>query len=131
MTAIQGIRYRRGSRRAFWLGFALFGWMYWAMSFGPWFDGWVMPNLLLTHLIRDFGFAMHPQPEFEGQIRMGSSEDFAARYAFAIRDNFVQIGKSLAVLVVALLGGLVATAFSLEERRASHPPSPPETDSSS
>jgi hypothetical protein len=38
MTAVRGVWYRRGTRRAFWLEFSLFGWVYWLLSFGPWFS---------------------------------------------------------------------------------------------
>ena len=113
-TAVLGVAYRRGSRRAFWLGFALFGWVYWLLSFGPWFDARVASNLMLTLPIQQLSYVMHPQPEFDGPIKLGSNEDFAARYVFTTRDNIVRIGKSLAVLLVALLGGFVAVGFSFE-----------------
>src|SRR5262249_15368813 len=35
-TAILGVLYRRGTRRAWWVGFALFGWGYEAMECVPW-----------------------------------------------------------------------------------------------
>jgi hypothetical protein len=111
LTAVLGVVYRRGARRAFWLGFALFGWVYWLMSFGPWFDTWVEPHLLLTRPIKALSNAMHPPAEFEGSIQLGTSEDFASRASFQVLDNFWRIGKSLAVLVVGLLGGFVAAGF--------------------
>ena len=46
-TAVLVADYRRGSRRAFWLGLSLFGRAYWLMSFGRWFDTWAPPDLLL------------------------------------------------------------------------------------
>jgi hypothetical protein len=114
MTAVLGVGYRRGSRRAFWL-----------MSFGPWFETWVAPDLLLTRPIKDLGYAMHPPPVFEGPIQRGTTEDFASRDSFRTQDNFIRIGKSLAVLVVALLGGFVAVGFSLSESRRGHTPGSP------
>jgi hypothetical protein len=51
-TAILGVVYRQGSRRAFWLGFALFGWGYMALTSGFWWD--VMgtkPDLVTTYLL--------------------------------------------------------------------------------
>jgi hypothetical protein len=125
LTAVLGVVYRHGSRRAFWLGFALFGWVYWLMSFGPWFDTWVATDLLLTRPIKALSYAMHPPPVFEGTIQLGSSEDFASRASFQTLDNFWRIGKSLAVLVVALLGGFVAVGFSWEASRRSDPPVSP------
>src|SRR3954447_14795113 len=105
MTAVLGVVYRRGSRRAFWLGFALFGWAYWLLSFGPWFDTWAAPHLVLTRPVKQLSYVMHPERVFEGPIGMGTPDDFASRSSFKKRDNFWRIGKSLAVLVVALLGG--------------------------
>lgn len=112
LTAVLGVVYRRGARRAFWLGFALFGWVYWLMSFGPWFDTWVASHLVFTRPIKQLSYVMHPQPKVEGTPGFGTSEDFALRASFEVRDNYWRIGKSLAVLVVALLGGLVAVGFS-------------------
>lgn len=117
LTAVLGVVYRRGTSRAFWLGFALFGWAYWLLSFGPWFDSWVAPHLVLTRPVKQLSYVMHPEPVFEGPIGMGTPDDFASRSSFKKRDNFWRIGKSLAVLVVALLGGFVAIVFSLEEGR--------------
>jgi hypothetical protein len=49
--ALLAIVYRRGERRAFWVGFALFGWAYTALSSGPWFGANVRPDLLTSKLI--------------------------------------------------------------------------------
>ena len=49
--ALLGVFYRRGERRAFWAGFALCGWIYMTMSFGPWFKDYVRPRLVTSHLL--------------------------------------------------------------------------------
>jgi hypothetical protein len=46
-----GIIYRRGERRAFWLGFALCGWTYIAFTFGPWFIINLRPELVTSKLL--------------------------------------------------------------------------------
>ena len=47
VAAVAGLIYRRGPRRAFWVGFALFGWPYLLMAFGPSpFNAW--RDLLVT-----------------------------------------------------------------------------------
>jgi hypothetical protein len=68
MTALLGVVYRHGSRRAFWLGSTLFGWIYWVLSIGPWFDTFHAPDLLLTRSVKDLSYVMHPEPEIEGRL---------------------------------------------------------------
>jgi hypothetical protein len=47
--AILGVTYRRGMRRAFWLGFVLPGWGYMALASGSWWDRSAdRPELLTT-----------------------------------------------------------------------------------
>jgi hypothetical protein len=49
--ALLGVLYRRGERRASWAGFALCGWTYMTLSFGPWFTDYVRPRLVTTNLL--------------------------------------------------------------------------------
>ena len=65
---------------------------------------------------------MHPPPVFQGTIQPGTTEEFVFRNSIHTQQNFIRIGKSLAVLVVAVLGGFVAVGFSLEESRRSQTP---------
>jgi hypothetical protein len=62
--AILGIVYRRGARQASWLGFALLGWGYFALSSGdrPWVDGFVDKPTLITTMILDRLYS-HFQPD--------------------------------------------------------------------
>jgi hypothetical protein len=46
-----GIIYRRGERRAYWLGFALCGWTYIAFTFGPGFVTNLRPLLVTSNLL--------------------------------------------------------------------------------
>ena len=50
VLGVVGILLRRGADRAFWVGFALFGWSYLALVFAPWFDKHVGPRLVTTEL---------------------------------------------------------------------------------
>ena len=55
--AILGAVYRRGARRAFWLGFALFGWGYMTLASQTWWDRKIdRPELLTTRLLN----RLHP-----------------------------------------------------------------------
>ena len=47
-----GVVYRRGSHRAFWMGFALCGLSYLTLSLAPWFDSAVRPLLVTTRAIQ-------------------------------------------------------------------------------
>ena len=51
--AVLAVVYRRGERRAFWLGFALFGWGYMALTAGAWWDRGADRPTLITSLILD------------------------------------------------------------------------------
>lgn len=60
-AAVLGAIYRTGPRRAFWVGFALFGWGYLALTYAPWFGSEVGPRLATTRGL-DLLFArLHPQ----------------------------------------------------------------------
>jgi hypothetical protein len=61
LAAVIGIIYRDGRRRAFWVGFALFGFGYLALSFGPWASAEVRPHLITTALLNELYPRMHPE----------------------------------------------------------------------
>src|SRR3954449_13576132 len=50
-SAVFGVVYRREGRRAFWLGFAAFGWGYLALTQAPWFVEQIGPKLPTTLLL--------------------------------------------------------------------------------
>jgi len=49
-VAILGIIYCRERLRAFWVGFAVLGWGYMLLGYGPWFQNHVSPSLLTSAL---------------------------------------------------------------------------------
>jgi hypothetical protein len=49
--AVLGVFYRRGERRGYWAGFALFGWTYLALSSAPRFVDTVRPKLVTSKLL--------------------------------------------------------------------------------
>jgi hypothetical protein len=51
-VALIGVVYRRGDRRAFWVGFALCGWAYMALSSGSWFASDFRYHLVTTRVLR-------------------------------------------------------------------------------
>jgi hypothetical protein len=51
VLSLIGIIYRRGERRAFWVGFAICGWAYITLSSGPWFDSSLRYQLATSRLL--------------------------------------------------------------------------------
>ena len=141
VVSIAGIIYRRGSQRAFWVGFALFGWTYMICSLGPaplnaWRDLMVTApvlSMLEDQLLEVPIPAMSPA----GSSRLmpaarrpsGSSEltpwvywtDTDRSNPFA-SDSFSRIGHALFCLGIALAGGLFCRA--LHDTRSPSSPSP-------
>jgi hypothetical protein len=60
--ALLAIRQRREGPRAFWEGFALFGWGYLALVFGPWFAEQVGSKLPTTQLLGYVHGKLNPAP---------------------------------------------------------------------
>lgn len=58
MLAIAGLGafQRRGRERAWWAGFAAFGWGYVLLTQGPWFVEQIEPRLLTTYFLRSVSF---------------------------------------------------------------------------
>ena len=50
-VALVGILCRSGERRAFWVGFAICGWLYMVLTTGPWFVDRIGPRLVTTRLL--------------------------------------------------------------------------------
>jgi hypothetical protein len=83
--AIPGIVYRRGSRRAFWVGFAAFGWGYWLASLSPWVGEAIAPHLVTSTVIE----------AAEGLLRHRTSEDLL-REKFRDMPDAIQLEVSIA-----------------------------------
>jgi hypothetical protein len=117
VAAILGIVYRRGPRRAYWLGFALFGGIYLLVSDGPWFSAEVQPVLLTTRLIEDLYPRLHPPPQRWPPPSLvvwspfGYPDDFPDSPWTVNRPHFLRIGHALAAQLVAVLGGVLACLF--------------------
>lgn len=86
--AILGTIYRRGDRRASWLGFALFGWGYMLLASGYWWeDGDRWPGLLTTILVEKLHpvvYSEETQPQsslFDPLLRSLGSRDARVRAA--------------------------------------------------
>ncbi|HWE37149.1 MAG TPA: hypothetical protein VG406_11335 [Isosphaeraceae bacterium] len=67
-AAVLGVVHRRGARRAWWQGFALFGWGYLFVSLGPWAADAVAPHLPTTTALDALFERMHPPRKEEARL---------------------------------------------------------------
>jgi hypothetical protein len=102
--AVVGAVCRTGAGRAWWLGFAIFGWGYFVLVFWGYAsaENWNLPTVpVLTWLM--------PRPTRPGGMGGGMGGGFAG-IGFATNpvDAYSQAGHCLIALLVATLGGLLA-----------------------
>jgi hypothetical protein len=155
LTSILGIVHRRGPKRVFWIGFAIFGWTHLVLVFAPWFYNRVGPQLLGAQLFTELYPVVHPASAnagmggFGGMGGMGGGMGGGFRQlavggmggmgmgggaapapgTFVSASNFLQIGQSLETLLWAFLGGWTATYLSSgrrEEARGQTQPGAPD-----
>jgi hypothetical protein len=113
LVAVVLAHYRRGASRAFWFGFAVFGWGMFIIGANPWQLGFEQdygiqpnPNMLTTKLITWVVV----------RIRMGTDD---LDQVDAITSNTISIVHFWSVLAIATLGGLFSI---LMKKRAGRPP---------
>jgi hypothetical protein len=104
---VVGAIYRQGTRRAWWLGFSLFGWGYMAL-WGFWsVGGW--PDLPTTPVLEILGpWLKSPAPADGGLFGRGAG---GGGFGGAGLEHvyYQQAGHCLCALLAAVLGGLLAT----------------------
>jgi hypothetical protein len=136
---------REGARRAWWRGFALFGWGYVALTMGPWATGAIAPRLPTTMGLDVLYARMHPGTARMLDVRiwdLGSRDTKAAgaltTYArSAVRfspddgsilfpssvnttpEPFRRVGHCLWALLVAGVGGVAGRACHASGERVS------------
>jgi hypothetical protein len=110
--------FRQGSRRPFWIGFGLFGWVYLLLAFEPWADQYVAPVLLSTHGIAWLEASVGSekgQGVISNVIVTGNSNSMIRLWKFS--NSFLQIGHSVFALLFGLFGGMVAGWMSGTAKR--------------
>jgi hypothetical protein len=70
--SVLGVLQRRGAKRAFWQGFALFGWGYFTLTMGPWFIDHVRPPLATTQWLEYLHERLNESPHPTVEIAIGS-----------------------------------------------------------
>jgi hypothetical protein len=132
LTSLLGVYYRRGRKRVFWVGFALFGWAHLFLAGVPWFNSWggPGPQLFGAKLFAELFPRVHPEsvntPMNMGGMGMGGmggvggmgggfrqmalgGPPAAPGRRFVQRADFLWIGQSLEALLWGVLGGWTAT----------------------
>lgn len=120
------IAYRRGPERAFWIGFAVCGWIYLVLTCFPILDTHVGVHLLTTPAIDLLYGRLAHRPPSTGPFSYDAWADwtdtalnFNRRYVGDVvlvsSEAFMRIGHSVACLLLAIGGGQVA--MSLHDRQ--------------
>src|SRR5262249_24536224 len=124
--SLVAIPYRQEGKRAFWFGFAVFGWGCTGLTFAPWFMDEFRPKLPTTHLLTflhekikpqqgDYEVAFSPDGDVISSIRRGSlmvtrlhhnTRWGLLRLVTANDSQFQSIGHCLFALLFALTGGI-------------------------
>lgn len=101
LAAVLAAVYRAGAHRAFWIGFALFGWAYILFAFVPVF------RVIEHHLIaKEVGSLLKEHvPDGNSGIVIGSGGSRISVF------SFTQIIHSTIALIFALFGGLAGAYF--------------------
>ena len=140
--AVVGVVCRAGSERAWWLGFALFGWGYLALAFWSWHDASApeLPTLAWLEMLSTkvgltpegfgqgsgmggMGGGMRSVPILALCASRGGFGGAAVPAAGAATDgSYAQIGHCLWALLLAIVGGFLAKLlFGIPARRAETP----------
>ncbi len=127
LTSVLGAILSRGLARSFWLGFALFGWVYLGMVAGDWFGGFGQD---LCGGLSDLAeLVIPPVPDLRYWPVQTLSESAYKALSFERREkivNFVGIGRMGLSLLFAMVGGLIGRWFAA--RRETSQPNRPQPD---
>jgi len=146
LVAVLAAVYLRGPGRAFWLGFALFGWVYILLLFWP--TGLTpsgtsresVANEFLTARLLVYAYQHHPRlppvprgagagffavgPDDQG-LPQGAGSPFAPPNApaasFIMAEDFFSVGQWLWAILLAWIGGLLARFFASRTPHAAGP----------
>jgi hypothetical protein len=105
--------HRLGSRRAFWLGFALFGWIYLGFSLVQSVESRLITTRGLAYLdskVPRSKYVSPPEYDNDGSMDLFVKNKFVNSLvgSSGTTEYFVRIGHSLLALIAAFLGGLLS-----------------------
>lgn len=156
LASILGICFRRGTRRVFWIGFALFGWANLFLANAAWFDLNIGRHLLGVRLFSELYPILHPRPlapaptpgiaapaggGFQQRRVSGGGFGVGATAGTGLSGivvgvthpyvgDFVIIGKSLEALLWGFVGGWTACYLAWGRERARELPAEPKNPAS-
>jgi hypothetical protein len=129
--AVPAAFYRRGEQRAFWVGFAACGWVYFVLALGPWLQGeggfqfvtTMILDLMAPHLVqkdallRSYGAGFNPQyaPVEPTQWQVWNLPEFPPdnpwrRVGYVTLRSpglYLRIGHAFFCMLIAFLGGMI------------------------
>ena len=111
LSAVIAARFRRGNEKAFWFGFAVFGWAFFVVGLGPWPDVDTDPDGINITLNRQL--LTSRVIEFLVPYLRSQANDFGR--IGQITTNAMGIAHLLTTLAIATAGG--ALAFLIRRRR--------------
>jgi len=149
LVSVLLVVHRRAERRAFWIGFALFGWGYLGLIAIPAFEPKLLTTRLLAYLdskvpgrpavftVQPWGAPINGQGvtavafSQQGSLEPGTSNSGTVRLWSATTgrllvsgsgttENFIHIGHSLFALILAWLGGKLSRSLYVRSRET-HP----------
>jgi len=122
LSALLAARLLRGRERAFWGGFALFGWAYLVLVNWSWIGEQFGHDL--TAGLGDLAERVHAVDPLALPIDPAARTEAGLQNRIKI-GNFLQIGRLILTLLFALLGGFVGHAIAAAaDRHALRSPSP-------
>jgi hypothetical protein len=112
LLAILAACYRQDARRAFWVGFALFGWSYFVLAFAPWFESDVRPRLLTNRLFTQLypRVVGMPPGSFAHYNNFWLADSGTGKWSLVRNgssDHFEHTAHCLAALAAGLAGGIL------------------------
>jgi hypothetical protein len=106
-VALIGALFARRARRTYWAGFAVLGWGYMLIVFGPWCDTHIAPLLITRSVFELVHFRFQgdlPERPYVRVIAPG-----------LVMFGYQQIAHSLTAVLLGLLGGTLARRFAAPE----------------
>jgi hypothetical protein len=103
-----------GAERAFWLAFAVFGWLHFVLTLAPWFDDYTGELLPSRHLLDWLGSVMHQKvadhlsmPGIWKNLPYATSGG-SSTFRFL---TFIVIGQSAFSVGIGWISGVIASYF--------------------
>ncbi len=120
--------HRTESRQAFWIGFAVFGWIYLGLSLVPSIESRLITSKALTYLdstVPDRPLVITGTLSFQRtNVPMGNQGGVPVTYVKRVlggsnstTENFIRIGHSLFALLAGWIGGLLSRRLWQASRR--------------